>query len=145
MLTYSKVLKYSTSYGWDTNQSIRPECLSMYLFCLLVLALIIQHRRQVIHTRCVCCGTLAPWAYWQRFPSAPRPTMEQVPFSSVQSPYVVELKTSLRRRLVCYTHARCVNRELYRPPIFGSADSFSYSIYTFLSTTTPMIPRWFSG
>jgi hypothetical protein len=29
----------------------QPKCLSKYLFCLLVLALIPQHRRQVVNAR----------------------------------------------------------------------------------------------
>ena len=31
---------------------------------------------------------------------------ERFPFSSVQSPYVIELRSSIRRRLARYTHAR---------------------------------------
>jgi len=43
----------------------------------------------------------------------------EIPFSSVQSLYVVELKSSLRRRLArytCETHAPSFCREFYCPP-----------------------------
>jgi len=50
----------------------------------------------------------------------------EIPFSSVQSLYVVELKSSLRRRLARYTYARrmlphSVEKSIARRP-FGSAD-----------------------